>query len=343
VGIYIGEAISAQISNSFRKTGTSWRVALRAIGIVGLVLAILLRAILREPPRQSSLVEDLHHHPSEANEADPNDRHARQERAKTTFRETVSYVIRMRSFWLLAISAGLRQLGGVTFGYYMPSYLQLLYPNVANFTSHYGIIVGVVGSFAVIAGGYVSSVLWRRTVLVPLYMTAIGGMISSIFVILMVFSRQIADGSEARGSKVLYGVMTLAYLTAELWLGAFNTLFVFLLPPRYKTFALAIYMTVVVFIYSSGPAIVGLALRKTSPKSPGYLRDVRVVLAVIIPAGYWIAGIGFLFAVRLVRQDLSNEKPTSQVSRTKKLGLSSGVFVLGALVIALFVASIVYR
>jgi hypothetical protein len=225
----------------------------------------------------------------------------------------------------------------------MPSYLQLLYPNVTNFTSHYGIIVGVVGSFSVIAGGYVASLLWRRTVLFPLYMTAIGGMISSVFVILMVFSRQIADGSESRGSKVLYAVMTLAYLTAELWLGAFNSLFVFLLPPRYKTFALAIYMTVIVFIYSSGPAIVGLALRNTSAKSPGYLRDVRVVLAVIIPVGYWIAGIGFLFAVRLVKQDLSNGKPNAQVSRTKKLGLSSGVFVLGGLVIALFVASIVYR
>lgn len=324
-------------------------MALRAIGITGLVLAVVLRVVLTEPPRRPSLLDDQKSAPTD----DPLDpdaprlaerREASTTTTTTTLKETVGHVIRMRSFWLLAISAGARQLGGVVFGYYMPSYLQQLYPHVPNLTSTYGIIVGAVGSSAVLAGGLYCALHWHRSVLTPLYLTACGGMISSIFVILMVFSRQIAGDDEIRGARVLYGVMSLAYVTAELWLGAFNTLFVFLLPPRYKTFALAIYMSVVVFIYSSGPAIVGLALRQTAPTSPTYLRDVRIVLAVIIPSAYWIAGIGFLSAIPLVRQDLTKPKSSlARVSSRRKLGLSTGLTFLGAMVLALFVTSIVLR
>ncbi|CAN9172217.1 unnamed protein product [Alternaria alternata] len=60
----------------------------------------------------------------------------------------------------------------------------------------------------------------------------------------MVFSRDIAGGSEDRGIKILYGVMSLAYLTAELWLGCLFALIALLLPPRYKTFGLAIWGSV---------------------------------------------------------------------------------------------------
>ena len=98
----------------------------------------------------------------------------------------------------------------------MPTYLSNTYPSHPEILSRYGIIVGVVGTVAVLTGGVVTALLWDRTKLTPLYLTGIGGMISSVFVLLMIYSREIASGDEDRGIKILYGVMSVAYLTAEL-------------------------------------------------------------------------------------------------------------------------------
>ncbi|KAH7381002.1 major facilitator superfamily domain-containing protein [Cadophora sp. MPI-SDFR-AT-0126] len=343
VGVYVGEAISAQIAMAFIKTDTPWNTAMKAIGIVGVVVAVLVRLVIREPVRQTSLkqTEESFSIDSFANTSSG----SRQvHRAKEDFLATVAHVLRMRSFWLLTLSAGFRQLSGNVFGYYMPGYLSSIYPSQEDLLSHYGIIVGVVGSFSVVAGGLVSSLLWRRTVMTPLYMTALGGMLSSIFVILMIVSKSVAGNNESRGTTVLYGVMSVAYLTAETWLGAFNSLLVLLLPPQYKTFGLAIYMSTLVLIYSTGPQIMSLALRNIEVNSEGYITRVRIVLSVLIPLGYWLAGFGFLLCIKKVRQDIKGDFiPPGEMPRTWKLAFIAFAVFLGCLVIALFVTSLVFR
>ena len=335
MGVYVGEAISAQIATAFKKTDTPWNTAMKAIGIVGLVVAILVRVVIQEPARQTSLKQG-----EESFEIDsPRNAHT----AKNDFVATLKHVLRMRSFWLLTISAGFRQLSGNVFGYYMPGYLSSIYPSQTNLLSNYGIIVGVVGSFSVVAGGLTSSFLLRRTVVLPLYMTAFGGMISSIFVVLMIFSKTAAGGDESRGTTILYGAMSAAYLTAETWLGAFNSLLVLLLPPQYKTFGLSIYMSTLVLMYSTGPQIMALALRNIDVDSEGYVKSVRIVLAILIPLGYWLAGIGFLVCVRKVRQDIQGDSvQQGEMSRTRKMSYAAFVMLLGCLVIALFVTSLVF-
>ena len=336
MGVYVGEAISAQIATAFKKTDTPWNTAMKAIGIVGLVVALLVRVLIREPARRTSLkqVEESFEIGS------PRNAHT----AKSDFVATLKHVLRMRSFWLLTISAGFRQLSGNVFGYYMPGYLSSIYPSQANLLSNYGIVVGVVGSFSVVAGGLITSFLSRRTVMTPLYMTAFGGMISSVFVVLMIFSKATAGGNESRGTTILYGVMSAAYITAETWLGAFNSLLVLLLPPRYKTFGLAIYGSTVVLMYSTGPQIMALALRNIDVNSEGYVNRVRIVLAVLIPLGYWLAGVGFLFCIRMVRQDIQGDYvQQGEMSRTRKLSFSAFAVLLGCLVIALFVTSLIFR
>ena len=334
MGVYVGEAISAQIATAFNKTDTPWNTAMKAIGIVGLVVAILVRVVIQEPARQTSLKQ------GEENFDNHSPRNAHT--AKKDFVATLNHVLRMRSFWLLTISAGFRQLSGNVFGYYMPGYLSSIYPSQTNLLSNYGIIVGVVGSFSVVAGGLTSSFLSRRTVVTPLYMTAFGGMISSLFVILMILSKTAAGGDESRGTTILYGAMSAAYLTAETWLGAFNSLLVLLLPPQYKTFGLSIYMSTLVLMYSTGPQIMALALRNIDVDSEKFVNSVRIVLAVLIPLGYWLAGIGFLVCVGKVRQDIQGDYvQQGEMSRTRKMSYGAFVILLGSLVIALFVTSLV--
>ncbi|KAL8686641.1 MAG: hypothetical protein Q9224_005385 [Gallowayella concinna] len=341
VGVYIGEAVSGQIAVAFARTGTPWNTALIAIGVVGVVVALLVRVFVREPKRQISLVmaNNLNHQaPTSA--AFP----SRVVTGRRNMLSTFRYIAHMRSFYLLALSAAFRQLGGNVFGYYMPSYLSNLYPSQPSLLSRYGIIVGVVGSVAVLTGGLLTSILWSRTKLLPLYLTAIGGMISSIFVLLMLFSLDISHGNQKRGIQVLYGTMSIAYLTAELWLGAINSLIALLLPPRTKTFGLAVWSLVQVLIYSSGPEIVGLALRKTDPTSSAYIEKTRIALAVMIPVGYWLAGVGFLLAVPLVKRDLAGHFVEGRLCWSgRKGGFLAAGCVLGALVISLFTVSIYYK
>jgi len=349
VGVYIGEAISGQIASAFTETGTSWRIALRAIGITGCVVAVLLRVVLREPARRESLVQmsARHHNDNDTSDLTDIPPHisgtSKLNAAKTDLAATFSYILRMNSFWLLVLSAGFRQLSGNVFGYYMPSYLGSTYSSHTEIYSRYGIIVGVVGSVAVLSGGILTSVLWPRTKLTPIYLTGIGGMISSLCVLLMVFSRDIADGSQDRGIKILYGVMSLAYLTAELWLGCLFALIALLLPPRYKTFGLAIWGSVQVLIYSSGPQIIGLALMDEETASESYRRATQLCLAVIITVGYWLAGLGFMLAIPLVKKDLRTEFVMGRLSKGRKTGFGVFAGVLGVVVAVLFVVSLVYQ
>ncbi|RAR11996.1 MFS general substrate transporter [Stemphylium lycopersici] len=348
VGVYVGEAISGQIATAFTRSGTSWRVALRAIGITGIVVALLLRIVLREPKRRESLVSsgrDLQGN-AVANAASgfqPQDPGvSRLGAAKRDLVQTFSYIMRMHSFWLLVLSAGFRQLSGNVFGYYMPSYLSTTYDSQEDLLSRYGIIVGVVGSVAVLSGGTLTSIFWPRTKLTPIYLTGIGGMISSLFALLMIFSRDIADGNQSRGVKILYGVMSLAYLTAELWLGCLFAFIALLLPPLYKTFGLAIWGSIQVLIYSSGPQIIGLALRNEDTGSASYRRATQLCLAVIIPMGYWISGVGFLLSVPLVKEDLRKDLISGKISTSRKTWLSVFAALVGAVVVTLFVTSLVY-
>ena len=63
-------------------------------------------------------------------------------------------------------------------------------------------------------------------------------------------------------------------------------------------------------MYSSGPGIMGLALRKIDPESEKYMKATQVALAVIITIGYWVAGVGLLMAVPLVGGTLRFQKLT---------------------------------
>jgi hypothetical protein len=348
--VYIGEAISGQIATAFARTNTPWNDALRAMGIVGMVLAVLLRLALREPSRKA-LIQTLQSGvPLATADIDAPSPGTEARRAKRLFAMSIEHVMSLKSFWILTLASGARQFSGNVFGWYMPTYLVGLYPSQTNLLSSYGIIVGTVGSVAVLAGGFICSI-YRNYLPTALLITSIGGMISAGFVICMVFSRSLAGGDATSGVHILYGVMSAAYLTAELWLGAFASLLAVLLPPQTKTFCLAIYSCVITLIYSSAPQMIGLSLRHYEAGSQAYLLKTRDILAILIPVGYWVAGVGFLLAVPKVNQDimLLNDQLQSgdegltvaKIGRIRKGLFVAFVCILISFTIALFVTSLV--
>ena len=349
MGVYIGEAVSGQIATAFDKTGTPWNDALKAIGIVGMVVAVITRLLLREPERRQLLAKSIDDIDARStSDRDLTTTSDKLRHAKIQLVASVKYVVSMKSFWILTLSSGARQFSGNVFGWYMPSYLSLIYPNETELLSRYGIIVGAVGSVTVLLGGIICSLTPRRPSM-ALYLTGIGGMVSAAFVVCMVFSLKLAGGDEKAGVRILYGAMSAAYLTAELWLGAFASLLALLLPARTKTFCLAIYTSVIILIYSSAPQMIGLGLQNYDPGSQAYRDKTKDILAILIPIGYWLAGIGFLFAIPKVNQDVRTARASQdgsvdqgglRASKLRQLAFIAFAMLLGSLTIAFFVVSL---
>lgn len=90
-------------------------------------------------------------------------------------------------------------------------------------------------------------------------------------------------------------------------------------------------------------------MRNYDIESPAYVLATRNILAILIPIGYWIAGIGFLLAVRQVRKDIAIQKQAladgestgSSLNRWRIGAFSLFVAVLAGLTIALLVTSLV--
>lgn len=340
VSVYVGEAVSGQIATAFNKTNTPWYRAMRAIGITGMVLAVITRLILREPERRCAIVYEGETADPTIFESSPRTT-SKIRLARQQLKASISQVVRMRSFWILTLSSGARQFSGNVFGWYMPGYLTSIYPGQTELLSNYGIIVGVVGSVAVVLGGVICSASGRSRTSMGLLITAVGGMISAAFVICMVFSLKLAGGDESKGTSILYGTMSAAYITAELWLGAFASILSLILPPRTKTFGLAIYTSTIILIYSSAPEMIGLSLRHYAVGSDAYIVKTREILAILIPVGYWVAAAGFLLAIKKVKADLAGHiVPMGMVSQRRKAAFIAFLVVLGCLTVALFVVSL---
>ena len=226
----------------------------------------------------------------------------------------------------------------------MPAYLTSIYTNESNLLSRYGIIVGVVGSVAVLLGGVLSSMGKTREgrAKIALLLTGIGGVVSAPFVIVMVFSLLAAHGHQHRGTTILYGSMSAAYITAELWLGAFASVLAMILPPQTKTFCLAIYTSTIILIYSSAPEMIGLSVRRYTVGSAAYIEETRKILAILIPVGYVLGAVGFLYAIREVDRDLKGEYAERMTTR-RKAAFGLGAALLASLTIALFVVSLTIK
>jgi hypothetical protein len=340
VSVYVGEAVSGQIATAFNKTETPWNEALKAIGIVGIVLAVITRIVLREPERRVAMVYEPETVDRVLFESSSRET-SKLSHARRQLKASISQVVRMRSFWILTLSSGARQFSGNVFGWYMPSYLTSIYPDQTELLSNYGIVVGVVGSVAVVVGGLICSASDKSRTSVGLLLTALGGMISAAFVIVMVFSLELAGGDQSSGTSILYGSMSAAYITAELWLGAFASILALILPPRTKTFALSIYTSSIILIYSSAPEMIGLSLRHYVVGSSAYIVKTREILAILIPVGYWVAALGFLLAISQVKADLRGDLvPIGMISWQRKAAFITFAVVMGCLTISLFVVSL---
>lgn len=131
-----------------------WRLTFIALGLPGVLLAILVWFTVREPPR--GLAEGRLETASGPNDSQP-------ARAGPTFRETLLLLWSRRSFRHIAFAASLQSLAGYGVGNFVPSFMMRAYDMpIAEVGWQLALITGFGGAFGVVSAGWLADRLARR-------------------------------------------------------------------------------------------------------------------------------------------------------------------------------------
>jgi predicted MFS family arabinose efflux permease len=146
IGSAAGIAFGGLIASAF-----DWRVAFIAVGIAGLLFSPIFRLVMREPKRgrYDAKKAETAREPS-ATKANP----------FAQFFETLGYIGRKQSFWLLSCGAAFSSMMGYGSFYWIPTFLQRSYGfSVVDAGFYYGAILLVGGVIGVWLGGFLGDKL----------------------------------------------------------------------------------------------------------------------------------------------------------------------------------------
>jgi len=142
-GVYIGSMI-AFLAGGYIKETLSWRAAFFLVGIPGLLLALIVRYTIKEPPRGMS----------ESITVDPE---------YVGVGEVLRYLVTCRSFVFIIIASSVQSLSGYSVLVWGPAFLGRVHDmGGINIGTWLGIIIGVAGCLGAYLGGKLSDIVGSR-------------------------------------------------------------------------------------------------------------------------------------------------------------------------------------
>ena len=247
IGALLGLALGGLVADAY-----GWRVAFLIAGAPGLLFSVLAFTTLREPRRQL------------ANHAD----HLASTAA--TFRETMAYLARRRTFWLVAMGAALNAFIAFGAAPFMASFFLRNHPSeIAAFSARagqalgfqmgpigflglaLGLISGLTGAVGALCGGWLSDRLGARDLRDWMVAPAVANLLSiPVFVLAMT----------TPGASVALGLMSLNGFMGTLWFGPVYGTAQSVVPPHMRATAAAVLLFLVNLVgFGLGPITVGLA------------------------------------------------------------------------------------
>ncbi len=164
LGILFGLLLGGWINEFF-----GWRMAFFVVGLPGLVLALVVRLTLREPPRGHS--EGL---------TDPGE--------QQSTREVLRYLWALRSFRHLSIAASLYGFAGYGFGAWAPAFLMRVHDMGTGETATWlGLSIGLGGAAGAYLGGRISDGLGASDARWFMRVPALGALAAIPFYVLFLF------------------------------------------------------------------------------------------------------------------------------------------------------------
>ena len=270
VGIAFGFLLGGWMSESF-----GWRRAFFAVGLPGLVLAMIVRLTVREPPRG---------HAEGLRVAD----------AQPAAHEVATHLWRRRSFRHIALAAALHSFGGYAFASWGPPFFMRVHGMSGRAVGAWlGVVLGVGGAFGSVSSGLLADRIGARDARRQLYLPALAALAQIPFVVAVLMTA-------APMPAMLY-LFPSAVLSAA-WFGPVFSLTQGLAEPRMRATAAAILVFVINIIgLGLGPLAVGMV---SDALRPSFGPDaLRWALLVIVAANLW-AAVHFFAASRTIRTDL---------------------------------------
>ncbi len=274
MGIYVGVAMGFLIGGWISEL-SSWRMAFVVVGLPGLVMAVIVRLSVREPPRGHSEVVAM--------DADT-----------VSTGEVFRFMWGLRSFRHLCLAAALHSFGGYAFANWGPAFFHRVHHmSPGEIGTWLSITLGLGGAAGSMLGGIMADRLAQRDQRWQMYLPAIATIASipAVFVILL---------APTKLPSLLFLVPNA--ILGAMWFGPIFATTQGLAKLRMRAIASAI----LVFVIN----LIGLGL---GPQAVGIMNDlvfarfgdeaVRYSLLVIVVANLWSA-THFYLASRTIRADL---------------------------------------
>ena len=164
-GIPLGSMIGL-IAGGWLNELFSWRVAFFVVGVPGLVLALLVRLTIREPPRGYS-------------EKGPVDD------SSDSFGDVLRFLLKRRSFVYFGLAAGIIEISGWGLTTWVPAFLMRLHGMESGAIGTWtGLMFGIGGGIGTVLGGLLADRLGRYDMRWYLWMGAISVLLNLPFVLI---------------------------------------------------------------------------------------------------------------------------------------------------------------
>ena len=293
MGIHIGILFGA-LGGDFLREVWGWRMAFVAVGLPGLLLALILYLTVREPPRTRAIVRAKDAGVT-GGTTDAAVTAAPPPPPMPSVREVLNVLWQMRSFRHASIASGALALGGYAFVNWAPSYLERVHGMFGTERGlKYGLVLGIGGALGSVFSGVLADRLGRRNVRWWMWVPAIATLAPLPFTMFFLF----ADDANTALLGVFPGLLVGAMYQSPVF-ATVQTL----APERMRAVASGILLFVI--------NIIGLGL---GPPAAGFLNDtvfaahgvdaIRYSLATVMSVVAVWGLIHFLLAARALPEDL---------------------------------------
>jgi MFS family permease len=273
-GMLIGMMAGGFIAQKY-----GWRAAFYIVGLPGLLVALLVKLTVREPPRGMS-----------------DGGHGKVE--NLPLGDTLRYLFALKSFRHLCIAGAIAALTGFGIMNWSPVFFERLHGMTKAETGPVlGVAIGIVGGFSTFLGGYLADRLSRKSRKWPLRVAAIGmvGMLPFLVLFLMIPNKTVA----------IVGI-NLTFLVGLLYNAPTFASVQGLARPDMRALATAIFLFVINLVgMGIGPLVVGALSDILEPR---FGNDSLRYAMMIISVGTIWSSVHYLIASRTLPEDLDKAK-----------------------------------
>ena len=225
LGIPIGSMLAA-VGGGIIAEAMGWREAFLTLGLPGLVLAILVKLTVKEPPRAGAAIE------------------------APGLRETANLLSKKSAFWYAAFGGAMASFVGYGVGQFTNSFFMRSHElSILQASQITGLLLGAFGAIGTFISGWLADRIRGRYPNAIAWLPAVGFMVAGP---LNVF------GYMSSSLPVAVALLAVAQLGGSLYLGSMYAIAQGVVHPRMRATAVAVLLFVVNLIgYAGGPPAIG--------------------------------------------------------------------------------------